>query len=129
MSTSSSSKRIVWSLILALAIQLLFIQSVLSQSQNNAFLYHKCSDIEGNFTSKSAYESNLNDLFLHLSYRVPSTGFASSSTGNTPDNVNGLALCRGDASSSDCRSCLATAIPEVTTYFYILHTHISFCTS
>ncbi|CAH2053059.1 unnamed protein product [Thlaspi arvense] len=113
MSSSSSSKRIVSVPLLALAIQLLFIHSVLSQSQNNAFLYHKCSDIEGNFTSTSPYESNINSLLRLLSYRVPSTGFASSSAGNGPDNVNGLALCRGDASSSDCRSCLATAIPEL----------------
>ncbi|EOA31282.1 hypothetical protein CARUB_v10014454mg [Capsella rubella] len=113
MSSLSSSKRMVWLPILALAIQLLSIQNVLCQSQSNAFLYHKCSDIEGSFTSKSTYESNLNNLFSQLSYKVPSTGFATSSTGNTPDNVNGLALCRGDASSSDCSSCLATAIPEI----------------
>ncbi|KAG7578219.1 Gnk2-homologous domain [Arabidopsis thaliana x Arabidopsis arenosa] len=109
----SSSKRIVWFPILLVAIQILSIHTVLSQSQNNAFLFHKCSDIEGSFTSKSPYESNLNNLFPQLSYKVPSTGFATSSAGITPDNVNGLALCRGDASSSDCSSCLATAIPEI----------------
>ncbi|ESQ47670.1 hypothetical protein EUTSA_v10021371mg [Eutrema salsugineum] len=113
MSPSSPLKGIVSVSVLALAIQLLFIQSVSSQSQNNAFLYHKCSDIEGNFTSKSPYESNLDSLFRRISYRVPSSGFAASSAGNSPDNVNGLALCRGDASSSDCGSCLATAIPEL----------------
>ncbi|CAN7106103.1 unnamed protein product [Brassica rapa subsp. narinosa] len=126
MSSSSSSKRSVSLSLLALAIrgegrtrhmgasiQLLFIHSVLSQSQDNAFLYHKCSDIEGNFTSRSPYESNLNSLFPRLSYSVPSSGFAALSTGNKPDNVNGLGLCRGDASPSDCRTCLATAIPEL----------------
>ncbi|KAL1197505.1 Cysteine-rich repeat secretory protein 38 [Cardamine amara subsp. amara] len=113
MSSFSSSKCIVWFPILALTIQLFSIHNVLSQTQNNAFLFHKCSDIEGNFTSKSPYESNLNKIFRDLSYRVSSTGFAASSTGNTPDKVNGLALCRGDASSSDCHSCLATAIPEI----------------
>ncbi|CAN8270390.1 unnamed protein product [Cochlearia groenlandica] len=109
----SSSKRTVWFPILALAIQLLVIRSVLSQSQDNPFLFHICSDIEGMFTSNSAYESNLNTLLPNLSYKVPSTGFATASTGNDPDNVNGLALCRGDASSSDCGSCIATAIPEL----------------
>ncbi|KFK39506.1 hypothetical protein AALP_AA3G252600 [Arabis alpina] len=113
MSSSSSAERIVSFSILAIAIQFLFIRSVFSQSQNNAFLFHKCSDIEGKFTSKSPYETNLNSIFRQLSYRVPSTGFASSSSGNTPDKVNGLALCRGDASSSDCGSCLAIAIPEI----------------
>ncbi|KAJ4894259.1 Cysteine-rich repeat secretory protein 38 [Raphanus sativus] len=117
MSSSFSFKRIVSLLLLASAIQLLFIHSVLSQSQDNAFLYHKCSDIEGNFTSRSPYESNLNSLFPRLSYSVPSNGFGALSTGNKPDNVNGLGLCRGDASPSDCRTCLATAIPEVILYF------------
>lgn len=120
MSSFSSSKCIVWLPMLALTIQLVSIHSVLSQSQNDAFLYHKCSDIEGEFTSKSPYESNLNNIFRDLSYKVSSTGFAASSIGNSPDNVNGLALCRGDASSSDCRSCLATAIPEVVSQY--LHT-------
>uniref|UniRef100_A0A1J3K967 Cysteine-rich repeat secretory protein 38 n=1 Tax=Noccaea caerulescens TaxID=107243 RepID=A0A1J3K967_NOCCA len=113
MSSSYSLKRIVSVSLLALAIQLLLIHSVLSQSQDNAFLYHKCSDIEGSFTSNSPYESNLDSLFRHLSSRVPSTGFATSSAGKTPDKVNGLSLCRGDASSSDCGSCLATAVPEI----------------
>ncbi|XP_010532487.1 PREDICTED: cysteine-rich repeat secretory protein 38-like [Tarenaya hassleriana] len=104
-----SSKNLV--LLHCMAV-LLLVRSV-SSSQDNAFLFHVCSDIEGTFTTKSPYETNLNMLLGSLSYKAPPTGFGLGSAGQSPDKVNGLALCRGDVSPADCRSCITAATPEL----------------
>ncbi|KAK9084923.1 hypothetical protein Sjap_025334 [Stephania japonica] len=51
--------------------------------------------------------------FSSLSSQVPPTGFALDSTGQGEEVVNGLALCRGDIPSNDCKSCVVEASDEV----------------
>ncbi|XP_020095132.1 cysteine-rich repeat secretory protein 38-like [Ananas comosus] len=65
-----------------------------------------CGDT-GNYTANSTYESNLSQL-LHTLSSVASVsdGFSNASTGESLDQVFGLALCRGDNNATDCRTCL-----------------------
>lgn len=75
-------------------------------------LYHICSK-SSYFTSGCPYDKNLNMLFNQLAVKSPPTGFGMSSVGNNPDTVHGLALCRGDVSNADCKSCLSAATKEI----------------
>lgn len=61
----------------------------------------------GNYTSNSTYSSNLNSLLSSLSSN--STGFYNASVGLGEDRVNALALCRGDRTLDQCRTCVQTA--------------------
>ncbi|XP_020095133.1 cysteine-rich repeat secretory protein 38-like [Ananas comosus] len=72
-------------------------------------LYQICGNT-GNYTANSTYESNLSQL-LHTLSSVASVsdGFSNASTGESLDQVFGLALCRGDVNATDCRTCLDRA--------------------
>ncbi|KAK3184316.1 hypothetical protein Dsin_031602 [Dipteronia sinensis] len=75
-------------------------------------LYHFCSSSE-TFTTNGPYESNLNKLTAYLNYQAPLTGFRKGSLGHKPNQANGLALCRGDMSSYDCKTCVVEASSEI----------------
>ncbi|KAF7847293.1 hypothetical protein BT93_L3114 [Corymbia citriodora subsp. variegata] len=75
-------------------------------------LFHFCSDPE-NFTANSPYEYNLNKLTSFLNTKTPPSGFGLGSVGQYQDQVYGLALCRGDASPSVCKACVANAGAEI----------------
>ncbi|KAL3754522.1 hypothetical protein ACJRO7_001718 [Eucalyptus globulus] len=64
-------------------------------------LYHICIRRD-NYTSGGPFKTNLDSF-----------GFGTSSSGEGNDQVYGLALCRGDVSSSDCESCVSDAGPEL----------------
>ncbi|KAK1303136.1 Cysteine-rich receptor-like protein kinase 8 [Acorus calamus] len=76
-------------------------------------LYQFCQD-KGNYTTNSTYQANLNTLLSSLSSNGPTTGFFTATQGSTPDQVNGLVLCRGDTNVSACASCLNNAVPDIT---------------
>ncbi|GAB4825096.1 hypothetical protein Ancab_007972 [Ancistrocladus abbreviatus] len=71
-------------------------------------LFHICSS-SGNYTANSPYDINLNRLQASLYYQTPWVGFALGSVGSLLDQVNGLALCRGDVNFPDCQTCVAEA--------------------
>ncbi|XP_056158392.1 cysteine-rich repeat secretory protein 38-like [Syzygium oleosum] len=75
-------------------------------------LFHFCSTTE-NFTTNSLYQSNLDKLTSFLYTKTPSSGFSLGSVGQYQDQVYGLALCRGDASPSVCKACVADAGTEI----------------
>ncbi|GLU09781.1 hypothetical protein SLE2022_266220 [Rubroshorea leprosula] len=104
-SSSSSSK---FSIILCLLTFAFLLQSVIGADP----LFHFCSS-SGNFSTYDPYEANLNKLIGYLSYQAPSTGFAKGSIGDEPNQANGLALCRGDVSSDDCKTCIPEAGSEI----------------
>lgn len=62
----------------------------------------------------STYRSNVVTLLSSLSANASTSpvGFATGAIGATPDQVWGLALCRGDVNGSSCASCLALA-PDI----------------
>ncbi|XP_072956363.1 cysteine-rich receptor-like protein kinase 15 [Typha angustifolia] len=65
---------------------------------------------DANYTTKSTFQSNLNLLLSSLSSAAVPSGFANDTVGQYPNQVYGLALCRGDVSPADCRSCLNTSV-------------------
>ena len=75
-------------------------------------LYHVWFSQE-NYTADSPYGTNLNDLLNLLSTEVPSEGFGLNSTGQGQAQANGLALCRGDVSETDCETCVIDAGKEL----------------
>lgn len=82
---------------------------------DSSFLFHICSSFD-NYTSNSPYASNLNQALDQLISNAPPSGFGLSSVGKDDDlqnQVNGLALCRGDVSSADCKNCIAMASQEI----------------
>lgn len=96
------------SILLCLLTLPLLLQSVLGANPLSYF----CSS-SGNFSAYDPYEANLNKLIGYLFYQTPSTGFGMGSIGQKPHQANGLALCRGDVSSSDCKTCIAEAGIEI----------------
>ncbi|KAJ8761669.1 hypothetical protein K2173_004445 [Erythroxylum novogranatense] len=81
-------------------------------------LYNIC-DNSSNFTSNSTYRANLNSLLSSLSSNSTNStqyylnGFYNTSAGRNPHEVYGLFLCRGDASTEECRDCVATATRNI----------------
>ncbi|EOA36489.1 hypothetical protein CARUB_v10011141mg [Capsella rubella] len=119
MSCFSVSKRHVSVSILAVvAMQLHFIQSVLSLNQTNAYLQHICIKSEGTYKSDSSYESDVK-RFLDVVADDLTSGFGSGTGGSgatlehegTPFYAK--FQCRGDISESKCRSCLYTAFAGI----------------
>ncbi|OVA13146.1 Gnk2-homologous domain [Macleaya cordata] len=91
-----------------LSLHIVFGQSTSSPDP----LFHFCTNPK-NYTSESSYGKNLNSLASYLSSNTPPTGFGLGSIGEAEDRVNGLALCRGDVKSPDCKTCVVTASDEI----------------
>lgn len=92
--------------LLSLCIALRFPKSL------PGYLYNYCPT-DSNFTSDSAYNSSLYLLLTSLASDAVATGYHNATTGRTPDQPHGLALCRGDASPAVCRTCLSTSVDDV----------------
>ncbi|WVZ00813.1 hypothetical protein V8G54_026882 [Vigna mungo] len=76
-------------------------------------LFHFCSNSQ-NFTANSPYESNLKTVINSLIYKTPSSGFGVASVGiDQNQKAYGLALCRGDVSASECKTCVSEAPKEI----------------
>ena len=70
-------------------------------------LYYLCNNNNGNYTSNSIYEKNLNQLLPTLySNTTIDYGFYYSTYGQNSDQVYAIGLCRGDVNPDDCRVCL-----------------------
>nr|CAD1819182.1 unnamed protein product [Ananas comosus var. bracteatus] len=87
---------------------------ILRQGGTDLSLYQICGDT-GNYVADSAYESNLRQLLRTLLPEASASGvgFSTASTGELPDQVWGLALCRGDTNATDCRTCLDRASDDI----------------
>uniref|UniRef100_I1LU85 Gnk2-homologous domain-containing protein n=1 Tax=Glycine max TaxID=3847 RepID=I1LU85_SOYBN len=57
--------------------------------------------------------TNLNQLFDLLHTKVPPTGYGYGSIGQGMDQVNGLALCRGDVNATNCMACVNEATKKL----------------
>ncbi|XP_048447154.1 cysteine-rich receptor-like protein kinase 27 isoform X1 [Pyrus x bretschneideri] len=66
----------------------------------------RCS-YTGTYEDGGAYQKNLHTLLSSFSSNnQTNSGFYNSSTGQDPDKVNAIALCRGDVSLNDCHTCV-----------------------
>nr|XP_023894969.1 putative receptor-like protein kinase At4g00960 isoform X4 [Quercus suber] len=96
----------VSSILLFLSAICIFIAQAFAQPN---FLYYFCLD-NGNYTSKSTYNANLNNALSSLSSNTEiDYGFYNFSYGQNPDKVYSLGLCREDVQPDICRSCLNNA--------------------
>ncbi|XP_042027589.1 putative receptor-like protein kinase At4g00960 [Salvia splendens] len=67
----------------------------------------------GNYTSNSAYSANLDTALSSLSTNIDNDGFYNASTGQGPDRVNAVALCRGDVQLYTCRECVQNGVSRL----------------
>ncbi|GKV50956.1 hypothetical protein SLEP1_g57633 [Rubroshorea leprosula] len=75
----------------------------LSSSEVAIDFRKNCNISDGNFTANSPYAANLNRLFSQLSSDQDfNYGFYNISVGQSPDQVNAIALCRGDQKEKAC---------------------------
>ncbi|KAK7817182.1 antimicrobial ginkbilobin-2-like protein [Quercus suber] len=86
----------------------LFLQTIFGASP----LFHFCSNSE-NFTTNDQYESNLRKLLGNLNYQTPPLGFGLGSVGWYQYQTYGIALCRGDVATTDCKTCVNEASNEI----------------
>ncbi|GLT51920.1 hypothetical protein SLA2020_252910 [Shorea laevis] len=95
----------------------LFISLVLtlSSTQQGGWLADPCLYGTGNFTSNGTYHTNRNRLLsFFTSISENDYGFYNvSSVGRNPDQVNGIALCRGDVKPDVCLGCIKDAAIEL----------------
>ncbi|GLT90706.1 hypothetical protein SLE2022_086260 [Rubroshorea leprosula] len=94
---------------------LLLLSSAFHINLSSSKVPPACSISNGYFTANSPYEANLNRLFSQLksSDQDFNYGFYNISVGQSPDQVNAIALCRGDKKENDCRSCLNVTISSL----------------
>ncbi|TXG47290.1 hypothetical protein EZV62_026584 [Acer yangbiense] len=79
------------------------------------FFYHLCLSENGNYTTNSPYQANLNSLLSSISSNSEiSYGFYNFSAGQGSDKVNAIALCREDINLDVCRSCVNDSISKLT---------------
>ncbi|KAL5841911.1 hypothetical protein ACOSQ3_012514 [Xanthoceras sorbifolium] len=72
----------------------------------------RCSG--GNFTTNSTYDKNRNIILASLASNVTvNGGFYSTTIGQDPDKVYGLALCRGDSTSENCAQCVNSTVQDI----------------
>jgi hypothetical protein len=66
------------------------------------------------YTANGTFQANLNLLAKSLPASASASpgGFANATVGTAPDQVNGLALCRGDTNASACDTCVAAAFRD-----------------
>ncbi|KAB1199563.1 Cysteine-rich receptor-like protein kinase 10 [Morella rubra] len=94
---------------------LLFLCSILILIKQTAtqpsFVYSFCSNENGNYTSKSTYEANLDHVLSSISSNTNiDNGFYPSSYGQDPDKVYAIGFCRGDLKPDVCRSCISDSV-------------------
>ncbi|XP_020106070.1 putative receptor-like protein kinase At4g00960 [Ananas comosus] len=91
------------------SLLLLVLHTPTSKSQIlNYSVFYNCPAI---FTANNAFESNLNHLLSTLPAATSPSGFYNTTVGQNGSGgeVYGLALCRGDVSSTECNTCLSSA--------------------
>ncbi|KAJ4745159.1 cysteine-rich RECEPTOR-like kinase [Rhynchospora pubera] len=76
---------------------------------NSEFVVDTC-DMMNYYMENSTYQANLNLLQSSLLSSIIPSGFSNYTIGEYPDQVFGLALCRGDVSAEICQSCLKSSI-------------------
>ncbi|XP_039169823.1 cysteine-rich repeat secretory protein 38-like [Eucalyptus grandis] len=77
------------------------------------YLTNSCQYEYGNYSTNSTFGSNLKLLLDSLSYNTAKKGFYNTTIGEGLDRIYGQALCRGDASSTACESCVSNASQEI----------------
>ncbi|CAA3005581.1 receptor kinase At4g00960 [Olea europaea subsp. europaea] len=88
---------------------------VKSQFPTQIYFYFDCpdNDATGLYTRNSTYERNLDTSLSSVPPNIDANGFYNASTGENPDRVNIIALCRADLQPSQCRDYVENATAEI----------------
>ncbi|KAM1245711.1 hypothetical protein ACFX15_036239 [Malus domestica] len=83
----------------------------------NQALGQVCNNENGNYTTNSAYQTNLNRLLSSLPSNENGNGYgfynASYRLNSSNEHIYAIGLCRGDVQAEDCSSCLNNSIYAV----------------
>jgi hypothetical protein len=87
----------------------------LTIAQPPDFLSYSCQNDVGNYTTNSNFHRNLRSLLSSLDLNIQiDQGFYNISVGQTgPEQVNAIALCRGDDDVNKCRSCIGIVVGKI----------------
>ncbi|KAL9355652.1 hypothetical protein Peur_053622 [Populus x canadensis] len=87
----------------------------LTIAQPPDFLSFSCQNDVGNYTTNSNFDRNLRSLLSSLDLNTQiDRGFYNISVGQPgPEQVNAIALCRGDVDVNECRSCIGIAVGKI----------------
>ncbi|KAI9078165.1 hypothetical protein K1719_039864 [Acacia pycnantha] len=97
-------------IIISIALLSFLSHFIILTTAQQDFIYHLCNQSVGNYTSTSAYGTNLKALLSNLTSDPKiDYGYYSSSDGQNPNRVNALGLCRADVKPDSCRTCLNNA--------------------
>ena len=88
--------------------------ATLTFAATDIYFQDRCINAAGNYTANSTYQANLNSIFSQLTSLTEfNYGFYNLSAGENPNEVNAIALCRGDRNKDECYSCLNDTISEL----------------
>ncbi|GLU23235.1 hypothetical protein SLE2022_392580 [Rubroshorea leprosula] len=92
----------------------LFLNHLFTTAQpQKTTLFYSCPIEQGNFTANSNYDKNLDLLLSNLAKSPNDYGFYNLSEGQEPDQVYGIALCRGDIDSYACVGCITVSATDL----------------
>ncbi|GLT30983.1 hypothetical protein SLA2020_057520 [Shorea laevis] len=91
-------------------VSLFLIHLLTLSSSQRELEFNECLLDRGNFTSNSTYHASLNHIFSSFTPDAENDyGFYNVSFGQNKDQVNAIALCRGDVKPGDCINCIKDA--------------------
>ncbi|GKV19274.1 hypothetical protein SLEP1_g29560 [Rubroshorea leprosula] len=97
-----------------ITLLVLSLLSLTTEAQNDpTYLSHSCGDNTTTFIRNSTYQTNLNRLLSALSNATAINGFSNTTSGENPNRIYGLFLCRGDVSTTTCQNCVTFATGDV----------------
>lgn len=76
-----------------------------ADDDQNTIWRHDCDNVNGNYTSSSAYSKNLDSVLTKMTTTDFSLGFSNSSAGEADDVVNLISLCIGNLPVEGCHTC------------------------
>ncbi|XP_021719467.1 uncharacterized protein LOC110687158 [Chenopodium quinoa] len=88
-----------------LVLQFVFISLIPKISAQYQFLHSRCGNTSY-YTPNSTYQSNLKTVLNSLSTTRVTNGYYNLTTGQKPDKVEAMVLCRGDVPVNNCRLCM-----------------------
>ncbi|KAD4982619.1 hypothetical protein E3N88_19290 [Mikania micrantha] len=85
------------------------LNNATTSAQPPPFLHHICQNT-GNYTANSPYRFNLDTALATLPTTNSGFGYHNFTTGQGPDRVIAIALCRGDIDPTTCHTCVNNSI-------------------
>ncbi|CAN6452159.1 unnamed protein product [Victoria cruziana] len=95
-----------------LVISILLFSCAAAQQLTNEYIGSRCSNTS-NYTAGSTFERNMKVVLASLTTDALPSGFSNKTAGLSPNEVYGLAQCRGDVTGNGCAECLDNAAVDV----------------